>query len=132
MCTRSWHLAVCQPAAEVRPRHLGPCRAEVQSNLPVAGEGGAGRTELLCNVRGLLKKIKQSVLVGDRVRVAGIDWEDFRGGLPRMPGSGMRPVLGHSCAAGCMSGDTCMQSCTWYVWMGSGQGLTVKRYLCAK
>jgi hypothetical protein len=30
-------------------------------------------------VRGILKKIKQSVLVGDRVRVAGIDWEDLRG-----------------------------------------------------
>ena len=50
----------------------------MQSNLPVASGGGA-RTELLCNVRGLLKKIKQSVLVGDRVRVAGIDWEDCRG-----------------------------------------------------
>ncbi|CAL8469056.1 g8597 [Coccomyxa elongata] len=37
------------------------------------------RTELLCTVRGILKKIKQSVLVGDRVRVAGIDWDDQRG-----------------------------------------------------
>ncbi|EIE21063.1 GTPase EngC, partial [Coccomyxa subellipsoidea C-169] len=36
-------------------------------------------TELLCTVRGILKKIKQSVLVGDRVRVAGIDWDDRRG-----------------------------------------------------
>lgn len=40
-------------------------------------EGG----ELLCTVRGILKKIKQSVLVGDRVRVAGIDWESRRGAL---------------------------------------------------
>lgn len=71
------------PAAEVRRHHLALCRAEVQSNLPaVASEGDAMRTELLCNVRGLLKKIKQSVLVGDRVRVAGIDWEDYRGDLP--------------------------------------------------
>ncbi|KAK9908042.1 hypothetical protein WJX75_002003 [Coccomyxa subellipsoidea] len=42
------------------------------------GQGGR-RTELLCTVRGILKKIKQSVLVGDRVRVAGIDWDDRRG-----------------------------------------------------
>lgn len=33
-------------------------------------------------MRGILKKIKQSVLVGDRVRVAGIDWEDMRGTPP--------------------------------------------------
>lgn len=44
-----------------------------------AGRGRGDRVELLCNVRGLLKKIKQSVLVGDRVKVAGIDWEDRRG-----------------------------------------------------
>ena len=37
------------------------------------------KVELLCTVRGILKKIKQSVLVGDRVRVAGIDWDDLRG-----------------------------------------------------
>jgi ribosome biogenesis GTPase len=34
---------------------------------------------LLCNVRALLKKIKQRVLVGDFVRVIGIDWVDNRG-----------------------------------------------------
>lgn len=38
-----------------------------------------GKAEILCTVRGILKKIKQTVLVGDRVRVAGIDWEDMRG-----------------------------------------------------
>lgn len=50
------------------------------------GEGGDGgrqqqppRAELLCFVRALLKKIKQTVLVGDRVRVGGIDWVDGRG-----------------------------------------------------
>ena len=58
-----------------------------QSGAPqaAAAAGGSsmrGRMELLCNVRGLLKKIKQSVLVGDRVQVTGIDWEDRRGGLP--------------------------------------------------
>jgi ribosome biogenesis GTPase len=34
---------------------------------------------LLCVVRALLKKIKQAVLVGDRVRIVGIDWADARG-----------------------------------------------------
>ena len=54
---------------------------------------GDGKTELLCTVRGILKKIKQSVLVGDRVRVAGIDWEDMRGApLPA------RPLLKAACA----------------------------------
>jgi putative ribosome biogenesis GTPase RsgA len=46
------------------------------------GDGRGDRLELLCTVRGLLKKIKQSVLVGDRVRVAAIDWEDRRGEGP--------------------------------------------------
>ncbi|BDA45177.1 probable small ribosomal subunit biogenesis GTPase RsgA [Coccomyxa sp. Obi] len=50
--------------------------SDTQDASDVAGEK---RTELLCTVRGILKKIKQSVLVGDRVRVAGIDWDDQRG-----------------------------------------------------
>jgi hypothetical protein len=37
------------------------------------------RTQLLCTVRALLKKINQRVLVGDRVRVHGIDWLEGRG-----------------------------------------------------
>lgn len=37
------------------------------------------QTQLLCVVRALLKKIKQTVLVGDRVKVIGIDWTDGRG-----------------------------------------------------
>lgn len=48
------------------------------------------RTRLLCVVRGLLKKIKQSVLVGDQVRVVGIDWTDGRGeaaGRAALPGA---------------------------------------------
>jgi len=48
------------------------------------GAGGAGappppRRRLLCTVRGLLKKMRQAVLVGDRVRVVGIDWREGRG-----------------------------------------------------
>ena len=39
------------------------------------------RTDLLCSVRALLKKIKQTVLVGDNVQVASIDWTDKRGML---------------------------------------------------
>ena len=34
---------------------------------------------LLCVVRALLKKMKREVLVGDRVRIVGIDWTDGRG-----------------------------------------------------
>lgn len=34
---------------------------------------------LLCVVRALLKKMKRRVLVGDMVRVVGIDWADGRG-----------------------------------------------------
>lgn len=41
------------------------------------------RTDLLCSVRALLKKIKQTVLVGDNVQVASIDWADKRGTLHR-------------------------------------------------
>jgi hypothetical protein len=37
------------------------------------------RTQLLCTVRALLKKINQRVLVGDRVHVHGIDWLEGRG-----------------------------------------------------
>lgn len=53
-----------------------------------SGSGGAlpppPRTRLLCVVRGLLKKMKREVLVGDFVRVVGIDWTDGRG--ERAPG----------------------------------------------
>ena len=36
-------------------------------------------TDLLCSVRALLKKIKQTVLVGDNVEVDAVDWADKRG-----------------------------------------------------
>jgi hypothetical protein len=55
------------------------CRGDLGGPPARTGNAPSERTELLCTVRGLLKKIKQSVLVGDRVRVAGIDWEDRRG-----------------------------------------------------
>lgn len=56
----------------------------VSREVTLDGQGGS-RTELLCTVRGILKKIKQSVLVGDRVRVAGIDWDDRRGARHSIP-----------------------------------------------
>jgi hypothetical protein len=34
---------------------------------------------LLCNVRALLKKMQQKVLVGDRVQLVGVDWVAERG-----------------------------------------------------
>ena len=47
-------------------------RAELAEALP-------GPIDLLCSVRALLKKIKQTVLVGDNVQVDSIDWADKRG-----------------------------------------------------
>lgn len=44
----------------------------------LAGEAPP-RPRLLCVVRALLKKMRREVLVGDRVRVVGIDWADGRG-----------------------------------------------------
>eukprot|EP00775_Hariotina_reticulata_P010726 gene10726-10883_t len=35
-------------------------------------------SQLLCTVRALLKKMNQRVLVGDRVRVINIDWNEGR------------------------------------------------------
>lgn len=34
---------------------------------------------LLCNVRALLKKMQQQVLVGDLVQLVGVDWVAERG-----------------------------------------------------
>lgn len=47
------------------------------------GEPGevAPQARLLCVVRALLKKMRREVLVGDRVRLVGIDWTDGRGGF---------------------------------------------------
>jgi hypothetical protein len=36
------------------------------------------RRQLLCKARTLLRKMRQNVLVGDRVRVVGIDWQHGR------------------------------------------------------
>ncbi|GAB4821983.1 hypothetical protein N2152v2_009029 [Parachlorella kessleri] len=60
-------------------------KVETVEGAAASGSGAAAaagpppRSRLLCVVRGLLKKIKQSVLVGDEVRVVGIDWADGRG-----------------------------------------------------
>lgn len=53
----------------------GSCTAASNSDADLAPP----RTQLLCTVRALLKKINQRVLVGDRVRVHGIDWAEGRG-----------------------------------------------------
>jgi hypothetical protein len=49
------------------------------NKVDVASTASPERTDLLCSVRALLKKIKQTVLVGDNVQVASIDWTDKRG-----------------------------------------------------
>lgn len=46
---------------------------------PFADSASPPQTRLLCVVRALLKKMKRKVLVGDMVRVVGIDWVDGRG-----------------------------------------------------
>ena len=46
---------------------------------PFADSSPPPQTRLLCVVRALLKKMKRQVLVGDVVRVVGIDWVDGRG-----------------------------------------------------
>ncbi|XP_074303309.1 small ribosomal subunit biogenesis GTPase RsgA 1, mitochondrial [Silene latifolia] len=45
----------------------------------VEGSNNGGGVELLCVVRAVLKKIKRRVLVGDKVLVGSIDWNDGRG-----------------------------------------------------
>lgn len=59
---------------------MGRCAQREPSGEPPA--------ELLCTVRGLLKKMERRVLVGDRVRVGAVDWAE-RSGAPhaRLPRS---------------------------------------------
>ena len=56
-----------------------PPAAQLSSNGCEASPAAPRTVELLCAVRALLKKIRQQVLVGDRVHVVGIDWADKRG-----------------------------------------------------
>ncbi|GJP47526.1 hypothetical protein CLOM_g6709 [Closterium sp. NIES-68] len=72
-----------------RPRGTVEQRAQEQRRQGDRAEGGGGKegrerreergeeregVELLCVVRALLKKLKRRVLVGDVVRLGGIDW----------------------------------------------------------
>lgn len=51
--------------------------ADLGSSL-IEGEEPPVRRLLLCNIRGLLKKMQRSVLVGDKVGLVGIDWRQGR------------------------------------------------------
>ncbi len=42
-------------------------------------EADVPHSVLLCNVKTLLKKMEQRVLVGDKVKIGSIDWQDGRG-----------------------------------------------------
>ncbi|KAK8916120.1 hypothetical protein KSP39_PZI023195 [Platanthera zijinensis] len=56
--------------------------AAAQANfrrVTVDSTGGNEGAQLLCVVRALLKKIKRRVLVGDRVLVSSVDWENRTG-----------------------------------------------------
>ncbi len=59
----------------------GPAASAASSATPSPHLSALPTTDLLCIVRGLLKKMKQSVLVGDRVTVGAIDWADGRGAV---------------------------------------------------
>jgi hypothetical protein len=50
-----------------------------RSSAAVARTAALPRTQLLCSLRSLLKKLNQTVLVGDRVRVGSIDWAHGKG-----------------------------------------------------
>ena len=63
-------------AASERP---GLAASDAASLLPLASRVSSDAPELLCTKRSLLKKMGQSVLVGDRVEVSSIDWAHMRG-----------------------------------------------------
>ncbi len=76
-------------SADERPAGL-PADAEETSTSgsgqPHRASGGRRRAaatlprqQLLCSLRSLFKKVNQTVLVGDRVRVGSIDWREARG-----------------------------------------------------
>ncbi|KAG2501274.1 hypothetical protein HYH03_001078 [Edaphochlamys debaryana] len=46
---------------------------------PGSGQALAPPRQLLCSVRGLLRKLRQDVVVGDVVRLSSIDWAQGRG-----------------------------------------------------
>ena len=80
-CNCAWaHLQVMSKQANFVSVRVTPPAAQNSFNGSGEGSPAPPRTvELLCAVRALLKKIKQQVLVGDRVNVVGIDWADKRG-----------------------------------------------------
>ena len=101
----------------VELHHLGSGGAETGAAAASASPGsappgqapagpGAPKRQLLCTMRSMLKKMKQTVLVGDHVKVANINWKEGRaqargaaGGLaaaaccPPACGCGEAPLL---------------------------------------
>ena len=79
---------VRQTPCTAAPAALPPSgRWDVRRRAAAGGGGGAPGAELLCTVRGLLKKMDRRVLVGDRVRVAAVDWADRSGAPDRRVGA---------------------------------------------
>ena len=88
-------------ALQVMAAQANFVRVKVDALVAPGGADASGaalppppRARLLCVVRALLKKIKQEVLVGDRVRLVGIDWADGRGEAGRQAGR-QHAVVGH-------------------------------------
>ena len=68
--------AVTNLGTQVTSKEANFVKVRLNHNLEA---GISEPTDLLCSVRALLKKIKQTVLVGDNVEVDAVDWADKRG-----------------------------------------------------
>lgn len=56
-------------------------RGQHGSDASPAAPAPLPRSQLLCSVRGLLRKTGPGIIVGDRVVVGGIDWANGRGAV---------------------------------------------------
>lgn len=64
--------------AQVMSAEANYVRVNVESLDNLSASVAPPKAQLLCTVRAVLKKIKQRVLVGDKVRVSSIDWREGR------------------------------------------------------
>lgn len=71
---------VPQPSKdEATPQPWDPSEDEASLDASIWKLAGAASVELLCTSRGLLKKMKQKVFVGDLVSLTNIDWTSSQG-----------------------------------------------------
>jgi len=88
-------------ASSIAPSRLGTAIASQANFYWVHLAEPGARDSLLCTCRARLKKTGQSVLVGDRVLVEDIDWNDGRGAiaavLPRQTELSRPPIANADC-----------------------------------